>query len=105
MVHWSEGGYDNGSSEMRYKVAIRDTTTGGYILDNLLLGLDLNGSQYRPHHIHVKVWDADGNERLTTRMYFEGDEYLDCDSFANTSLIVSFEGTLTIEIVAVNVHL
>ena len=54
-------------------------------------------------HIHVKIWDADGNERLTTQLYFEGDEYLDCDPFSNTSLMVPFEGDLATEIAAVDV--
>lgn len=97
------GDYDNTSAEMRYRGAIQVTATGAYILETLLPGRYLNGSQYRPHHIHVKIWDSDGNEQLTTQLYFVGDEYLDCDPFANTSLIVPFEGTLTTEIVAVNV--
>ena len=97
------GNYDNTSLEMRYRGAIQVTSTGAYTLETLLPGRYLNGTQYRPHHIHVKVWDADGNERLTTQLYFEGDDYLECDPFANTSLIVPFEGSITTEIIAVNV--
>ncbi len=97
------GEYDNESEDMRYRGAIRVGESGNYRLETLLPGRYLNGSQYRPHHIHVKVWDRNGNERLTTQLYFEGDAYLDCDGFGNTSLIVPFEGTLDSEIVATNI--
>lgn len=97
------GDYDNESEQMRYRGAIRVDQSGTYQLETLLPGRYLNGTQYRPHHIHVKVWDADGNERLTTQLYFEGDEYLDCDGFGNTSLIMPFEGTLDSELVATNI--
>ena len=42
---------------------------------------------YRPAHIHIKVW-IDEVERLTTQLYFEGDPYLECEPFANTSLVI-----------------
>ena len=97
------GDYDNESTEMRYRGAIQVTSTGAYTLETLLPGRYLNGNQYRPHHIHVKIWDADGSERLTTQLYFEGDDYLNCDPFANTSLVVPFEGDLATEIIAIDV--
>lgn len=97
------GGYDNDSEEMRYRCAMEVSDDGYYELETLLPGRYLNGAQYRPHHIHVKVWDAEGNERLTTQLYFEGDEYLECDPFANRSLVMAFEGTLNSEIRAKNI--
>lgn len=97
------GDYDNTSDEMRYRGAMQAASTGAYTLETLLPGRYLNGTQYRPHHIHVKIWDADGNERLTTQLYFEGDEYLECDAFANTSLVMPFEGTLDTEIIAIDI--
>ena len=97
------GEYDNGSSDMRYRGAIQADATGSYRLETLLPGRYLNGAQYRPHHIHVKVWDAEGVELLTTQLYFEGDEYLDCDGFANRSLVMSFEGSLSTEIIATDI--
>ena len=58
----------------------------------LLPGRYLNGTTYRPRHIHVKVW-VEGSERLTTQLYFEGDEYLECDAFASTSLVMPLTGS------------
>jgi len=99
------GDYDNTSSEMRYRGVIMLDESGKYRLETLLPGRYLNGTQYRPHHIHVKVWDAEGIELLTTQLYFEGDEYLTCDPFANTSLVMPFEGSLDTSIVASNIDL
>ena len=87
------GAYDNRSSDMRYRCALRTDDDGRYSVVSLLPGRYLNGSSYRPRHIHVKVFDASGAERLTTQLYFQGDEYLDCDPFAHTSLAVPFAGT------------
>ncbi|MCP4807783.1 MAG: hypothetical protein GY913_09610 [Proteobacteria bacterium] len=83
------GGYDD-SDEMRYRAAIVTDESGAYSFRTLLPGRYLNGSTYRPRHIHVKVW-VDGEERLTTQLYFEGDEYLECDAFASTSLVMPRE--------------
>lgn len=97
------GEYDNTSSEMRYRGAIQVDSDGAYQLETLLPGRYLNGTQYRPHHIHVKIWNSDGVEVLTTQLYFKGDEYLECDGFANRSLVMSFEGALSTEIVATDI--
>ncbi len=99
------GDYDNTSSEMKYRGVIMLDESGTYQLNTLLPGRYLNGTQYRPHHIHVKVWDVEGVELLTTQLYFEGDEYLTCDPFANTSLVMPFEGSLDTSIVASNIDL
>ncbi|MFT4980035.1 MAG: protocatechuate 3,4-dioxygenase beta subunit, partial [Myxococcota bacterium] len=64
----------------------------------------LNGAHYRPRHIHVKVTDPDGIERLTTQLYFEGDPHLSCDAFASTSLVLPFSGSEETEMAAEDVH-
>lgn len=85
-----DGGYDD-SDELRYRAAIVAGADGSYAFTTLVPGRYLNGTEYRPRHIHVKVW-VDGVERLTTQLYFEGDEYLPCDAFASTSLVMPIEG-------------
>jgi protocatechuate 3,4-dioxygenase beta subunit len=98
-----DGSYDNSSSEMKYRCAITVGQDGNYSLETLLPGRYLNGTQYRPHHIHVKIWDAEGVEVLVTQLYFDGDEYLECDGFANRSLVIPFEGSLDTEVIASDV--
>ena len=97
------GEYDNTSEQMRYRCVLYTDRDGAYTLQTLLSGLYKNGALYRPHHIHVRVWDSLGVERLTTQLYFEGDPYLPEDSFAHESLVMSFAGSLTTSISAQDV--
>lgn len=85
-----KGAYDNSSEEMRYRCAMTADEQGCYELRTLVPGRYLNGSTYRPSHIHVKIFSAEGEELLTTQIYFEGDPYIQCDSFVSTSLVVPF---------------
>ena len=84
------GDYDNSSDEMRYRGLLVTDENGAWELRTLMPGFYLNGTTFRPAHIHVKVW-ADGVERLTTQLYFEGDPHLECDPFANTSLVIPLQ--------------
>ena len=63
---------------------------GGYRLDTIIPGHYLNGNQFRPAHIHVKV-SAPGYQLLTTQLYFEGDPYNDIDPFIEAPLIMTLE--------------
>ncbi|MFT4976684.1 MAG: protocatechuate 3,4-dioxygenase beta subunit [Myxococcota bacterium] len=45
--------------------------------------------QYRPAHIHAKVW-IDGAEKLTTQLYFRDDPYLAIDPYVREDLIMDF---------------
>jgi protocatechuate 3,4-dioxygenase beta subunit len=73
--------YDNTSSEMRYRGQTATDATGQYSFHTKKPGWYLNGGTFRPMHIHVKVW-VGGVERLTTQLYFEGDPYIEGDSWA-----------------------
>jgi protocatechuate 3,4-dioxygenase beta subunit len=86
-----DGRYDD-SDELRYRGMVSTDGDGGYEVTTLLPGRYLNGRVLRPRHIHVKVFDALGIERLTTQLYFADDPYIDCDAYANTSLILPFTG-------------
>lgn len=62
------GVYDNEGYRLRGHVVADDE--GRYAIDTIEPG-PYTG---RPEHIHVKVFDADGRELLTTQLYFPGDE-------------------------------
>ena len=47
-------------------------------------GWYLNGSAFRPSHIHVKVY-VEGVEKLTTQLYFAEDPYLADDPWASAA--------------------
>lgn len=82
-----EAAYDNDSEEMRYRGHVLTDADGRYSFHTLVPGRYLNGAEYRPAHIHVKVW-VGGVERLTTQIYFEGDPYLESDSFVEDGLVI-----------------
>jgi protocatechuate 3,4-dioxygenase beta subunit len=60
---------------------------GSYMLQTVIPGHYLNGDQYRPAHIHVKV-KAPGHALLTTQLYFDGDPYNEIDPFIKKSLVM-----------------
>lgn len=74
------GDYDNENFNFRGKI-ITDSE-GYYNLETIIPGKYLNGSQYRPAHIHLKV-QAEGYEELVTQIYFEGDVDIPNDYWAS----------------------
>ena len=68
-------------------VAGSSGSDGSYSFKTIIPGHYLNGSQYRPAHIHVTVTAA-GHKSLTTQLYFEGDPYNSIDPFIEDSLIM-----------------
>jgi len=74
------GGYDNNGYNLR-----GFTTTnaqGFYLFETIKPGKYLNGSKYRPSHIHYKITPPD-HAQLTTQLYFEGDEDIPGDAAAS----------------------
>jgi protocatechuate 3,4-dioxygenase beta subunit len=82
------GGYDNDGYHLRGK--LRTSTDGRYSVETIIPGRYLNGSRYRPAHVHVKL-HAPGHRELTTQLYFEGDPYNDGDPFIDSSLIMPLD--------------
>lgn len=79
------GAYDLRGFRFRARVlAGRD---GSWSIRTILPGRYLNGAQYRPAHIHVKV-HVPGRPSLTTQLYFAGDPYLADDPWARQSLVM-----------------
>ena len=81
----SDGAYDNAGFLLRGKV--QTDANGRYSFLTIKPGWYLNGSQYRPAHIHYKVSHEDG-VALTTQLYFEGDPYIPIDPFVKESLVI-----------------
>ena len=74
------GDYDNVGVNFRGKIITDEN--GNYNLETIIPGKYLNGSQYRPSHIHLKV-QAEGYDELVTQIYFQGDESISADPWAS----------------------
>jgi protocatechuate 3,4-dioxygenase beta subunit len=91
--------YDD-SAEFRYYGQVATDAEGNFAFDTLRPGWYLNGPQYRPAHVHAKVW-VRGEERLTTQLYFDGDPFNDGDAWFNPvmALVPDRDGVATIDFV------
>ena len=76
------GEYDNIGYNLRGKTTTN--SQGFYIFESIKPGLYLNGSNYRPSHIHFKITPP-GFSTLTTQLYFQGDPYIPNDTAASVS--------------------
>jgi protocatechuate 3,4-dioxygenase beta subunit len=91
-----DGHYDNDGTmkvaAARYLLRgrLRTDAEGRYRVRTIIPGRYLNGPQYRPAHVHVKV-RAKGFAPLTTQLYFPDDPYNDVDPFIHRSLIIGME--------------
>lgn len=70
------GDYDNVGFKFRGKIITDEN--GNYNLETIIPGKYLNGPQYRPSHIHLKV-QAEGYDELVTQIYFQGDTSIPSD--------------------------
>lgn len=93
----ADGHYDNDGSfglpppaRMVLRGKLRTDARGAYHLRTIVPGHYLNGSQYRPAHVHMKLRAA-GFRELTTQLYFPGDPYNAIDPFLHPSLIMAVE--------------
>ena len=81
MWHTNDAGeYDNLGFNLRGKV-ISDSY-GNFILETILPGKYLNGSVFRPAHIHFKL-TAPNATPVVTQLYFEGDISISSDAAAS----------------------
>ena len=74
------GEYDNIGYNLRGKTITN--SQGFYIFESIKPGLYLNGSTYRPSHIHFKITPP-GFNTLITQLYFQGDPYIPTDAAAS----------------------
>ena len=80
-----EGEYDN--LGFTHRGTLRTDAAGRYRIETIVPGRYLNGSSYRPAHIHVKV-HANGRPPLTTQLYFPGDPHNERDPWFRDSLVL-----------------
>ncbi len=75
-----DGAYDNVGFNFRGKTTSNEQ--GFYMFETIKPGKYLNGSIFRPSHIHFKI-TAPGYPTLTTQLYFEGDTDIPGDAAAS----------------------
>lgn len=75
-----EGEYDNTGYNLRGTTLTN--SQGFYIFESIKPGLYLNGSSYRPSHIHFRITPP-GFNTLITQLYFQGDPYIPTDAAAS----------------------
>ena len=76
------GAYDNSGFNLRGTT--KSNAQGFYMFETIKPGKYLNGSQFRPSHIHFKITTPDF-PTLTTQLYFEGDSDLENDAAASVT--------------------
>jgi len=87
--------YDGTSSNFNYRGRFQTGADGAYAFRAVKPGWYLNGSQYRPAHIHFRVTKP-GYTELITQLYFQGDPYIANGPWAS-------DPAATLRIVPVNV--
>ena len=80
------GEYDTVGYRMRARLTSSDQ--GIYYFDTVVPGRYLDGDEYRPSHIHVKV-SAKGVDTLVTQLYFPNDPYNSIDPMYDRRLVVT----------------
>ena len=85
------GHYDNDGSmppgSLLLRGRLKPDGDGRYRLKTIVPGRYLNGKQYRPAHVHVKL-RAPGHALLTTQLYFPDDPFNDIDPFIHRALVM-----------------
>ena len=76
------GSYYSNVNPYSLRGSLYTATDGSYSFSSIQPGWYLNGSQYRPRHIHYKV-SAPGYATLVTQLYFSGDPYISIDPWAS----------------------
>tara|TARA_B100001059_G_scaffold157772_1_gene157411 strand:- start:11736 stop:12611 length:876 start_codon:yes stop_codon:yes gene_type:complete len=73
---------DGSYEDIDYRGKIYTDEAGNYAFESIQPGKYLNGSYYRPSHIHYKVVYKN-NPEFVTQLYFEGDTTIDIDPWAS----------------------
>jgi hypothetical protein len=84
--HYDNDGSTSGSA-MFLRGRLRTDGDGRYRITTIVPGRYLNGRQFRPAHIHVKL-RAPGMRELTTQLYFPDDPFNKVDPFIHESLVM-----------------
>ena len=86
------GAYDDVGYNFRAAASVGED--GVYEFDTILPGRYLNGSNYRPSHIHVRIRWGEGAEAIdfVSQLYFAGDPFLESDPWAEPSRTLELSG-------------
>ena len=76
------GAYDNEGFNLRGYT--HSNSQGFYTFETVRPGKYLNGSMFRPSHIHFKITPP-GFDTFTTQLYFEGDPDLETDAASSVT--------------------
>ena len=87
------GAYDNRG--FRFRGHLQTGADGGWRISTIVPGRYLNGAQFRPAHIHVKL-AARGVAPLTTQLYFPNDPFNDVDPFIHQALLLDVKARGTV---------
>ncbi len=85
--HYDNDGTMNLGEKLLLRGRVRTDGDGRYRLRTIVPGRYLNGRQYRPAHVHVKV-RGKAHASLTTQLYFPDDPYNRVDPFIHESLVM-----------------
>jgi catechol 1,2-dioxygenase len=77
----ANGAYD-ASEKFLFRGRYRTLTDGIYRFKTIIPGRYLNGSTYRPSHIHFRI-TAPGHRELVSQVYFKEDPFITADPWAN----------------------
>jgi catechol 1,2-dioxygenase len=79
------GVYDNTSDEFKYRGTTYSDDKGRYFFNTILpVPYEVSNTMTRPAHFHMMI-TAEGYQQLITQLYFEGDKFLNHDSYASSS--------------------
>lgn len=78
----TEGHYDNESDDFNFRGSQISDEDGSFLFKTIIPGRYLNGSIYRPSHIHFKI-TANGYKDLISQIYFKDDPFINSDPWAS----------------------
>jgi protocatechuate 3,4-dioxygenase beta subunit len=79
--------YDQTTAGFACRGRLEANPDGSYRFETVLPGHYLNGAQYRPRHLHLRI-SHPGYTELVTQLYFTNDPHLAADPFYHPSLVV-----------------
>jgi catechol 1,2-dioxygenase len=79
----SNGQYDT-SNDYKFRGQYKTDNDGRYRFKTIIPGRYLNGSTYRPSHIHFRI-TAPGHQELVSQIYFKNDPFISSDPWASSS--------------------
>jgi protocatechuate 3,4-dioxygenase beta subunit len=76
-----DGEYDT-SPNFKFRGSYKTSSDGHYRFETIYPGRYLNGSDYRPSHIHFRI-TAPNHQELVSQIYFKNDPYIPKDPWAS----------------------